>query len=481
MKDKGINGKPTGKFVAGIIVILLYSLALPFFLGVVYAGINGVSFGKTFSDVYRYFVLAGVMFAILFTVESYIFFRRKDLTGDGKQLGVILISLTLCYLFAIIFGNFISLFSMPLLLFGLIIALLVDKRLALFSNIMFSIAFFLCYITVEPAIPVLQCISAILTQAVTSSLMISIMSKSYTRMTFIKNALLVGAFMAAPVAILTGLLQQGYEWMDILMGGVWAFISVLLGVALFMIVLPVIEDAFGMYSDFKLEEICSPDAKLMKRLAKEAPGTYNHSLAVGNLAEICAIKIGENPALAKAGAYYHDVGKLKNPLCFTENQNGYNPHDDFIPEVSVYMITDHVTYGAELIKKYKLPTALADIAKEHHGTTPVQYFLNKAKSITDEQLAREQFCYHGPKPQTKISGLIMIVDTVEAATRAMGADADSEKLREFIHKLIDSKVSTGQFPECPLTFKDLQDIEDTLVATLPSLYHQRIKYVKDKK
>ncbi|MCI5791611.1 MAG: HDIG domain-containing protein [Clostridiales bacterium] len=481
MKDKGINGKPRGKFVAGIIVILLYSLALPFFLGVVYAGINGVSFGKTFSDVYRYFVLAGVMFAILFTVESYIFFRRKDLTGDGKQLGVILISLTLCYLFAIIFGNFISLFSMPLLLFGLIIALLVDKRLALFSNIMFSIAFFLCYITVEPAIPVLQCISAILTQAVTSSLMISIMSKSYTRMTFIKNALLVGAFMAAPVAILTGLLQQGYEWMDILMGGVWAFISVLLGVALFMIVLPVIEDAFGMYSDFKLEEICSPDAKLMKRLAKEAPGTYNHSLAVGNLAEICAIKIGENPALAKAGAYYHDVGKLKNPLCFTENQNGYNPHDDFIPEVSVYMITDHVTYGAELIKKYKLPTALADIAKEHHGTTPVQYFLNKAKSITDEQLAREQFCYHGPKPQTKISGLIMIVDTVEAATRAMGADADSEKLREFIHKLIDSKVSTGQFTECPFTFKDLQDIEDTLVATLPSLYHQRIKYVKDKK
>lgn len=481
MKDKGINGKPTGKFVAGIIVILLYSLALPFFLGVVYAGINGVSFGKTFSDVYRYFVLAGVMFAILFTVESYIFFRRKDLTGDGKQLGVILISLTLCYLFAIIFGNFISLFSMPLLLFGLIIALLVDKRLALFSNIMFSIAFFLCYITVEPAIPVLQCISAILTQAVTSSLMISIMSKSYTRMTFIKNALLVGAFMAAPVAILTGLLQQGYEWRDILMGGVWAFISVLLGVALFMIVLPVIEDAFGMYSDFKLEEICSPDAKLMKRLAKEAPGTYNHSLAVGNLAEICAIKIGENPALAKAGAYYHDVGKLKNPLCFTENQNGYNPHDDFIPEVSVYMITDHVTYGAELIKKYKLPTTLADIAKEHHGTTPVQYFLNKAKSITDEQLAREQFCYHGPKPQTKISGLIMIVDTVEAATRAMGADADSEKLREFIHKLIDSKVSTGQFTECPLTFKDLQDIEDTLVATLPSLYHQRIKYVKDKK
>lgn len=481
MKDKSIKGTPGGKLVVMIVVILVYSLALPFLLGVVHAGINGVTFAETFSNVYRYFVLAGIMFGILFTVEIYIFFRRKDLAGDGKQLGVILIALTLCYLFAIIFGNFISLFSMPLLLSGLIIALLVDKRLALFSNIMFSIAFFICYITVEPSVPVLQCVSAILTQAVTSSLMISIMSKSYTRMTFIKDALIVGVFLAAPVAMLTGLLQPDYVVMDVLMGGVWAFISVLLGVALFMIVLPVIEDVFGMYSDFKLEEICSPEAKLMKRLAKEAPGTYNHSLAVGNLAEICAIKIGENPALAKAAAYYHDVGKLKNPLCFTENQNGYNPHDDFIPEVSVYMITDHVTYGAELIKKYKLPTVLADVAREHHGTTPVQYFLNKAKSITDEQLAKEQFCYYGPKPGTKIAGLIMIVDTVEAATRAMGFDGNTEKMREFIHKLIDSKVSSGQFTDCPLTFKDIQDIEDTLVSTLPSLYHQRIKYEKDKK
>lgn len=480
MKDGSKNGRTKGKIAGGIVCILLYSLALPFFLGIVHAGINGDSFARTFDNVYRYFVLAGVVFASLFTVEAYLFFRRKDLTGDGKQIGVILIALTLCYLFAIIFGNFISLYAMPLLLSGLIIALLVDKRLALFSNIMFSVTFFLCYITVEPTIPVLQCISAILTQAVTSSLMISVMSKSYTRMTFIRNSVFVGVFMAAPVAILTGLLQIDFVWMDLLMSGVWSIVSVILGVALFMIVLPIIEDVFGMYSDFKLEEICSPDAKLMKRLANEAPGTYNHSLAVGNLAEICAIKIGENPALAKAGAYYHDVGKLKNPLCFTENQNGYNPHDDYIPEVSVYMITDHVSYGAELIKKYKLPTALADIAREHHGTTPVQYFLNKAKSITDEQLAREQFCYHGPKPHTKIAGLIMIVDTVEAATRAQGADGDADKLRAFIHKLIDGKVSSGQFTDCPLTYKDLQDIEDTLAETLPSLYHQRIKYVKEK-
>jgi len=481
MKDKSVRGKSKGRLALVILVLLLYSVALPLFLGVIHAGINGVTFEKTFDNIYRYFVLAGVIFAMLLTVEVYIYFRRKDLTGDIKQLGVILISLTLCYLFAIIFGNFISLFAMPLLLSGLIVALLVDRRVALFSNIMFSITFFLCYITVEPEIPVLQCISAILTQAVTSSLMISVMNKAYTRMTFIRNAVLIGVFMAAPVAMLTGLLQSTFNWLDILMSGVWAFVSVLLGVALFMIVLPVIEDVFGMCSDFKLEEICSPEAKLMKRLANEAPGTYNHSLAVGNLAEICAIKIGENPALAKACAYYHDVGKLKNPLCFTENQNGYNPHDDYIPEVSVYMITNHVSYGAELIKKYKLPTVIAEVAEQHHGTTPVQYFLNKAKSVTDEQLAREQFCYHSPKPQSKIAGLIMIVDTVEAATRAQGVDGDADKMREFIHKLIDVKMSSGQFSDCPLTFKDIKDIEDSLVSVLPGLYHQRIKYEKDKK
>lgn len=480
MKQKHSVGK-SGRIVISLFILVLYSIALPMLMGLVHSSINGQTLSLTFQGVYRYFVLSGIIFGMLCTIETYIYYRRKDLTHDFKQLGVILISVAFCYLFAIVFGNFISVFSMPLILAGLLIAMLVDKRLALFSNIIIDVTFFLCFITVEPNILVLQTIAAILTQAISSSLMIVLMRKHYTRMSFILSALTAGLCVAAPIAILSGLLQPNFGWGEVLMNGAWAFVSILLGIALFMVILPVLENLFGMYSNFRLEEICSPEYKLMKRLSTEAPGTYNHSLAVGNLAQACAIRIGENPALAKAGACYHDVGKLKNPLCFTENQSGYNPHDDYIPEVSVYMITDHTSYGAELIKKNKLPDAIADIAREHHGTTPVQYFLNKAKSITDEQLAREQFCYPGPKPRTKVAGLIMIVDTVEAATRAQGADRDPVAFREFIHNLINAKVTTEQFSECPITFKDLKDIEDVLVETIPSLYHQRIKYnIKEK-
>lgn len=471
-----------GKRFTGIIFILaLYSLVLPLMMGLINFSFNGQPLSLGFSRIYRYFVLSAIVFCTLFSMEAYIYACRKDLAANMKHLGVILISVSLSFLFAIVFGNFISLFSMPLILSGLLIALLVDKKLALFSNVIINITFFICFATLDSGLRDLQMVSAIITQAVSSCLMVIFMKKNYTRMTFIVNALLIGLFVATPVAILSGLLQANFNWVEILINGAWAFISVLLSIALFMIILPILERMFGLYSDFRLEEICSPESKLMKQLLTEAPGTYNHSLAVGNLAQACALNIGEEPALAKACAYYHDVGKLKNPLCFTENQSGYNPHDDFIPEVSVYMITDHTVYGAELIKKNKLPDILADVAQEHHGTTPVQYFFNKAKSITDEQLEREQFSYPGPKPQTRIAGLIMIVDTVEAATRSQGADRDSKKFREFIHMLIYNKVNSNQFSECPLTFKDLQIIEDTLVQTIPSLYHQRIKYTQDKK
>lgn len=465
-----------GRLFITIASLIAYSVAMPFVMGLINASLKGQLLAVAFQNVYRFFVLSGLIFGMLFTTEAYVYFKRKDLTSDLKHLGVILLSITLSYLFAVVFGNFISLYSMPLMLSGLLIAMLIDKRLALFSNIIIGVTFFLCFITIDPSKNELQMISAILTQSLSSSLMIIFMKKNYTRMSFISNAVIVGVCVAAPVAILSGLLSVNFYWIEVLTNGVWSFISILLSLALFMVILPILEKAFSLYSDFRLEEICSPEAKLMKRLIAEAPGTYNHSLAVGNLAQACAIRIGIEPALAKACAYYHDVGKLKNPLCFTENQSGYNPHDDFIPEVSVYMITDHTVYGKELIKKQKLPTIIADVAKEHHGTTSVQYFLNKAKGITDEQLASEQFCYPGPKPQTRVAGLIMIVDTVEAATRSTGIDRDMKKFRDFIHKLVFSKVQADQFSECPLTFKDLQIIEDTLVETVPSLYHQRIKY-----
>lgn len=477
---KGTGGKKEINFKTAAFLCsvgcLIFSMALPFVLVLIQSGIKGYVLANVFVDFYRYFVLGGIFFFVLMVIEIYVFTRRKDLI-NSRQLGVILSSVAVCYMFSVLFGSYISPYIMPVVLAGLLIAMLLERRLALFANILIDIAFFAYFVTVEPTLPVVNVISSVLIQAISASLMIISMGRHYTRGTFIVSAFLIGVLVAAPLAFLSTLLISGFAWGEVLLNAVWSTLSTLLGVALFMIVLPIMEKTFALYSNFRLEEICSPDAKLMKKLYSEAVGTYDHSAAVANLAEACAIKIGENHALAKAAAYYHDVGKLKHPLCFSENQKGYNPHDDFIPEVSIQMITEHTTYGAELIKKYNLPKVLGDICIQHHGTTPVQYFYNKIRNITDDELEKEQFSYAGPKPQTRIAAIIMIADTVESATRSIIDEGyDDEQLREYIHKLIDSKVKGGQFNECPITLKDLQDIEDTLVERIPSINHRRIKY-----
>ena len=202
-------------------------------------------------------------------------------------------------------------------------------------------AFYFCYASVQGGFDIPNLVGAIFTQTVSGCVLILLSKKVYTRMSFFLDSVIVGVFVAFPIAFLSGLILPGFDPINALKSGIWALVSTLFGLALFMVVLPVFEYVFSMYSNFRLDEICTPDAPLMARLAKEAPGTYNHSLAMANLAQACAMAIGENATLARAGACYHDVGKLRNPVCFTENQTDYNPHDDFIPEVSVSLITRH--------------------------------------------------------------------------------------------------------------------------------------------
>ena len=182
---------------------------------------------------------------------------------------------------------------------------------------------------------------------------------------------------------------------------------------------PLVEYVFNLTSDFKFAELINHKAPLIRRLSKEAPGTFNHCLAVANFAEICADAIGEDPYLARACAYYHDVGKLSNVEYFTENQAGYNPHDEILPEVSAEIIRKHTVDGYELCKKYRIPEEIARITIEHHGTLPIMYFYNKAKSLTDGEVDIDEYRYHGDIPTGKIGAIIMICDSAEAAIRAM--------------------------------------------------------------
>ena len=241
------------------------------------------------------------------------------------------------------------------------------------------------------------------------------------------------------------------------------------------------EGIFNIADDFRLSELCNLSNPLLKRLASEAPGTFNHSLVVGTLAEACASAIGENPNLARCAAYYHDIGKLKAPLYFSENQSNYNPHDELIPEVSVSMITSHTLFGEILAKQNRLPSEIVEICRQHHGTAPVGYFYRKALLLKEDgELAIDKYKYAGPKPQTKIAAIIMIADTVEAAIRSYMPDT-REDYEARINMLVDEKIKLKQFDECPLTLGDIAIIKRTSIDTLASIHHNRIDYDKKRR
>ncbi len=471
--EKSEKSRERLRLIRMYIVLLFFSIVVAIVAKLFDTGSRFLVAIKHYDTILQIIALSVLNMAVLSALLFYITLTKRDILMNNKFIGVLVTSFLLMLLISILFGKLISIYAMPLALSGLLIGILIDKRIALMSNILINIVFFLCFLIIYDIHQIFFFAVTVFSGIISGTYMILLMEKTYTRMKFLLNGLLI-ALLIIPISMLS-MAVISFNYADILFAAIWSFLAILASVSLFIIVLPIFEKVFRLTTNFGLEEICSFDAKLLKRLSQEAPGTFNHSLAVGNLAQLCALAIGENPQLAKAAAYYHDVGKLKEPLCFAENQKGYNPHDDFIPEVSVNVITQHTRIGYELIKKENLPDIIADIALEHHGTTPVNYFYNKVKKITEELVERRDFSYSGPIPSSRISAIIMIVDTVEAATRTQNT-ADIESLREFIHILIDEKRQLGQFDDCNLTFKQLKKIEDTLVEAMPGIYHSRIPY-----
>jgi putative nucleotidyltransferase with HDIG domain len=242
--------------------------------------------------------------------------------------------------------------------------------------------------------------------------------------------------------------------------------------------LPIFETLFKKVSYFKYAELTDHRAKLIRKMIQQAPGTFNHSIVVSNIAEACATAIGEDALLARTCAYYHDVGKLRRPEFFTENQaDGNNPHDDLTPELSANIIKSHTQDGYQLIMKNRLPKEIADVSVQHHGTLPILYFYNKAKTFTDGDVDITQYCYAGPKPQSKIATIIMIADSCEAATRTL-QDRSRENVKSVVRKIVNDRMALGQFEECEITLKELNIIIHTVVNSLTGVYHSRIEYPK---
>ena len=261
---------------------------------------------------------------------------------------------------------------------------------------------------------------------------------------------------------------------DILIFGA---LSCILSVMLYMFILPLFEMLFAEMTVFRLRELTSDSAKLIKKLKDNAPGTYSHSVVVAQLVEACAKSIGEDAELARAAAFYHDVGKLKGPEMFAENQTEYNFHDDITPELSVDIIRSHARNGAQLIKKSRLPEFFADVAVQHHGTMPIKYFYYKALKMSDGELNIENYSYSGPVPESKIAALIMIADSSEAATRTL-PDRSPEKVEAFVRTLIEERLDLGQFENCNITMRELTIVKSTIVNQLTGVYHSRVAYPK---
>ena len=241
--------------------------------------------------------------------------------------------------------------------------------------------------------------------------------------------------------------------------------------------LPINESLFGILTDVKLLELSNADLPVLGQLAMRAPGTNQHSHAVGQLSEDACRAVGANPLLARIGALYHDIGKLAAPEYFVENQQGDNPHDRLRPYQSAKIITSHVTYGSKLAKEIGLPKKIADFIPQHHGTRTLHYFLRKAQAQAkpNDTVNEADFRYPGPKPQFKEAAIMMLADSCEAAARSL-ARPDPENIRAIVVKVFDAIISDGQLEECDVTLQELTIIREAMISALTAIYHARIDY-----
>ncbi len=287
-------------------------------------------------------------------------------------------------------------------------------------------------------------------------------------------SLLLGTIMAL-VFVFSSMLQ-GKDLTE-LYTEIWSsFVNGALAGLLLLIFLPLFERLFDLTSAFRLMELLDLNTPLLKELFFKAPGTYQHSMAVANISEMVASEIGANDLLVRVGAYYHDIGKMFNPEFFIENQSGdSNPHDSLGPVASAAAIRSHVILGLKLGREVKLPGAVIDFIAEHHGTSTIDYFFYKSKQLESSIKSERVFKYPGPKPQSKETALVMLVDSVEAASRVM-KNRDEQTIRDLINKIAQRKLEQGELDRSGLTIGELKKIIDILTHILKSSSHDRIAY-----
>jgi putative nucleotidyltransferase with HDIG domain len=284
---------------------------------------------------------------------------------------------------------------------------------------------------------------------------------------------LLGAALAVAVDIFVG----HYSWTGLVWSAAFAFLGGMGAGVVSSGVAPLVEVAFGYTTDISLLELANLDRPVLRRLMIEAPGTYHHSVILGSMAEAAAAEIGANPLLAKVSGYYHDIGKIRKPQYFIENQrNGQNKHDKLAPSLSSLILISHIREGVEIAREHKLGQMIVDGIRQHHGTSLIRYFFEKARKLRGgDQVKEEDFRYPGPKPRTRETALVMLADVVEAASRTL-ENPTPARIKGMVQSLFNRILSDGQLEECDLTLKDLNKIAACFNTILNGIHHHRIEY-----
>ena len=359
-------------------------------------------------------------------------------------------------------------FAIPFAAAALLVAMLVDTQLAFLTGIITALfAGILAPGGMQKALfAMVSCSAAIYG-----------IGRYRERQSVTLAGLLVGAVNVVMAIALIAYSEQPLTLRTFLMAAAAGFAGGLLTAVFAAGGLPVNESLFGILTDVKLLELSNADLPVLGQLALRAPGTNQHSHAVGQLAEDACRAVGANPLLARIAALYHDIGKLAAPEYFVENQLGENPHDRLRPYQSAKIIISHVTYGSKLAKEIGLPQKIADFIPQHHGTRTLHYFLRKAQAQAkpNETVNEADFRYPGPKPQFKEAAIMMLADSCEAAARSL-ARPDPENIRAIVIKIVDAIISDGQLDECDVTLQELTTIREAMISALTAIYHARIDY-----
>ena len=364
-------------------------------------------------------------------------------------------------------------YTMPISLGLMLVALLFDQRAALYINI--ALGFIASLLTdASSGLFSVTMFSVVLMSMVSGPIILAVFSRRTQR----TSALLAGVLVGLSNFLCTlavGLINSA-DLRTVLTNALWAMTSGIVSAILCIGLQPLLEAIFNLATNSKLIELSNPNQPLLRRLLLEAPGTYHHSIIVANLAEAAASAVGGNGLLARVGAYYHDIGKLKRPLYFKENQLGDNPHDRTDPRVSAAIVTAHPRDGAAMAQKARIPEPVVEIIRQHHGDSVPVWFYDKAvKLYGAENVDANAFRYEGPRPRSKEAACVMLADTIEAATRSM-PDPTPEKMDALIHKLVNNTVNNGQLDESDLTFNDLERICSAFSTVLTGVFHERIEY-----